>query len=246
MNFGIVTLFPEAVRAALGFGVIGRAVEQGLVGVECFDPRSFADDERGTVDDRPFGGGPGMVLLADIMERSIAAAKERLGDVPVWYLSPQGEPVTQDTVNQAARTDGVIILCGRYEGIDERLVEKWVDYECAVGDFVVSGGELPAAMLVDAMARQVPGVLGKTASADQDSFMDGLLDCPHMTRPENWDGRKVPDVLTSGHHGKVAQWRRMQSLGRTWLRRPELLNDVTLTKADRSLLKEFIEDYAAR
>lgn len=246
MTFGVVTLFPESVRSALGFGVIGRALEQGHIAAEFFDPRSFADDERGTVDDRPFGGGPGMVLIAEIMERSLLAAKERLGDLPVWYPSPQGEPLRQSRINHAAQGEGLIVLCGRYEGIDERLVDKWVDYECAVGDFVVSGGEIPAAMLIDAVARQVPGVLGKSASADEDSFMDGLLDCPHTTRPEVWDGRPVPDVLTSGHHGKVEQWRRKQSLGRTWLRRPDLLGDAKLNKADRALLKEFIEEYAAR
>ncbi|MFZ1640742.1 MAG: tRNA (guanosine(37)-N1)-methyltransferase TrmD [Candidatus Contendobacter sp.] len=247
MRVDVVTLFPEMVETLLRFGVTGRAVERGLLTVATWDPRDDTHDRHRTVDDRPYGGGPGMVMkvqpLRDALRRARAAA-ERSGKT--IYLSPQGRPLNQDGVRELAREPRLILLAGRYEGIDERLIEAEVDEEWSIGDYVLSGGELAALVVIDAVVRLLPGALNDQESAEQDSFMDGLLDCPHYTRPEELDGRRVPAVLLSGDHAAIARWRRRESLGRTWLRRPELLVGRLLDAGDRALLDEFIRDYRER
>nr|WP_298414981.1 tRNA (guanosine(37)-N1)-methyltransferase TrmD [uncultured Halomonas sp.] len=249
MWIGVVTLFPEMFDALSDHGVTGRAVKQGLLTLDFWNPRDFATDRHRTVDDRPYGGGPGMLMKVDTLCSAIHAARtegeRRFGTSPkVIYLSPQGRPLDQAGVRQLAASGPLIVVAGRYEGIDERVVESEIDEEWSIGDYVLSGGELPAMVLIDAAARLVPGVLGHEASALEDSFADGLLDCPHYTRPEVIDGRRVPDVLLSGNHAAIRRWRLKQSLGRTWLRRPDLLKSQTLSAEQRSLLEEFIEEYA--
>ena len=208
--------------------------------VDTFNPRDFTHDRHRTVDDRPYGGGPGMLMMVKPLTDAIQAAKKVGGEnSKVIYLSPQGKPLDQAGAQRLANIDRTILICGRYEGIDERVIERHVDEEISIGDYVLSGGELPAMVLMDAVARLVPGVLGHKASAVEDSFTDGLLDCPHYTRPEILDGQKVPDVLLSGNHEKIRQWRLMQSLGRTWQRRPELLNHLALTEEQQRLLELF-------
>ncbi len=247
MRVDVVTLFPEMVAHAASFGVTGRALERGLWRLAAWNPREFATDSYRTVDDRPYGGGPGMVMLAEPLARALAAARAAqreagYGATRTIHLSPAGAPLTHRRVSElAAEADrtAYVLLAGRYEGIDERLIQRDVDEEIAVGDFVVSGGELPALMLIDAVVRQRPGVLNDADSAAQDSFVDGLLDCPHYTRPEQ-DGRgRVPDVLLSGNHAVIRRWRHKQALGRTWERRPELMQGRALTKEEQMLLAEF-------
>ena len=242
MKWGVITLFPTMVADALAHGVIGRAMQRGLVDIITFNPRVHATDLHQTVDDRPYGGGPGMLMKVETLRASIAEAKQTLPEAPVIYLSPQGEPLTQAVVKDLAERPEVILVCGRYEGIDERVIELDVDYEISLGDFVLSGGEPAAIAVLDAVGRMVPGVLGHASSAVEDSFSDGLLDCPHYTRPEEIAGLKVPDVLLSGHHGDIARWRRKQALGRTWLRRSEILEKQELTDEDKLLLDEFIRE----
>ena len=242
MKWGVVTLFPTMVADALAYGVIGRAMDQGLVELTTFNPRVYATDVHQTVDDRPYGGGPGMLMKVETLRASIADAKTELPKATVVYLSPQGEPLTQQLVQELAALPEVILVCGRYEGIDERVIELDIDREISLGDFVLSGGEPAAVALVDAVGRLVPGVLGHASSAAQDSFSDGLLDCPHYTRPEEIAGLRVPDVLLSGHHGDIAKWRRKQALGRTWLRRPEIVEKQELSDEDQLLLDEFIRE----
>ncbi|WP_232372015.1 tRNA (guanosine(37)-N1)-methyltransferase TrmD [Salinimonas iocasae] len=221
-------------------GVIGRAVKSGVLSVDIFNPRDFTHDRHRTVDDRPYGGGPGMLMMVKPLTDAISAARAAGGEnSKVIYLSPQGKKLDQTGVKRLAESDRTILLCGRYEGIDERVIEDQVDEEVSIGDYVLSGGELPAMVLMDAVARLVPGVLGHQASAIEDSFSDGLLDCPHYTRPELLDGKAVPSVLLSGDHEKIRQWRLMQSLGRTWQRRPELLNHLALTEEQQQLLEVF-------
>lgn len=249
MWIGVVSLFPGMFEAVTGFGVTGRAVSQGLLDIEFWNPRDYATDRHRTVDDRPYGGGPGMLMKVDTLRRAIHAAREqgerRFGAPPkVVYLSPQGRPLDQRGVQQLAASGPLVLVAGRYEGIDERVVESDIDEEVSIGDYVLSGGELPAMVLIDAAARLVPGVLGHQGSAVEDSFSDGLLDCPHYTRPETIDGRRVPDVLLSGNHEAIRRWRLKQSLGRTWLRRPELLQSQTLNAEQRELLEAFIAEYA--
>jgi tRNA (guanine37-N1)-methyltransferase len=240
----VVTLFPEMVETLIRFGVTGRAVERGLLEVATWDPRDDTYDRHRTVDDRPYGGGPGMVMkvqpLRDALWRARAAAEP---PVKIIYLSPQGRLLTQDGVRKLAGEPRLILLAGRYEGIDERLIEAEVDEEWSIGDYVLSGGELAALVVIDAVARLLPGALNDEESAEQDSFMDGLLDCPHYTRPEEIDGRWAPAVLLSGDHAAVARWRRREALGRTWLRRPDLLGRRVLDGRDRALLDEFIREY---
>ena len=208
--------------------------------VDTFNPRDFTHDRHRTVDDRPYGGGPGMLMMVKPLTDAIQAAKKVGGEnSKVIYLSPQGKPLDQAGAQRLANIDRTILICGRYEGIDERVIERHVDEEISIGDYVLSGGELPAMVLMDAVARLVPGVLGHKASAVEDSFTDGLLDCPHYTRPEILDGQKVPEVLLSGDHEKIRQWRLMQSLGRTWHRRPDLLNHLALTEEQQRLLELF-------
>lgn len=222
-------------------GVVGRAVKTGKIAVEHFNPRDYTHDRHRTVDDRPYGGGPGMLMMVKPLTDAISAAKQAGGEnSKVIYLSPQGRPLDQAGVKHLASNDRMILVCGRYEGIDERVIDTHVDEEWSIGDYVLSGGELPALVLMDAVARLVPGVLGHQASATEDSFAEGLLDCPHYTRPEVLDGKAVPPVLLSGDHEKIRQWRLMQSLGRTWQRRPELLNHLALTEEQQRLLDEFV------
>ena len=244
-----VTLFPEMFAAITQSGVTRRALDEGRWSLAFTNPRDYTQDLHRTVDDRPYGGGPGMVMLPAPLEAAIAAAKARqaaqgVAASRVVYLSPQGAPLTHARVMrfvEAAGQEGVVLLCGRYEGIDERLIERCVDEEISIGDFVLSGGELPAMALLDAVVRQLPGVLNDAASASEDSFVAGLLDCPHYTRPEEYAGRRVPDVLLSGHHEQIRRWRLKQALGRTWQRRPELLAGRTLSKEETQLLVQFQE-----
>ncbi|MCJ8302185.1 tRNA (guanosine(37)-N1)-methyltransferase TrmD [Shewanella sp.] len=242
MRLGVVTLFPEMFRAVTDFGVTGRAVKNGLLELQTWNPRDFTHDKHNTVDDRPYGGGPGMLMMVQPLRDAIHAAKAAIGDsVKVIYLSPQGRKLTQQGVEELAKSDSLILVCGRYEGIDERIIQTEVDEEWSIGDYVLSGGELPAMALIDSVSRLVPGVLGKKASAEQDSFSDGLLDCPHYTRPESLDGLDVPAVLLSGNHEHIRRWRLQQSLGRTLLRRPDLLKNLALTDEQTKLLNEFVE-----
>ena len=246
-RFDIVTLFPEMFSALTGSGITARAENRGIYDLVCWNPREFADDTRRTVDDRPYGGGAGMILMADPLVKAIDAAKKRQMSAGVRtsttiYLSPQGQVLTQKLVEEISRLDGLVLMSGRYEGIDERVIELDIDREISLGDFVLSGGEPAAVALVDAVGRLVPGVLGHASSAAQDSFSDGLLDCPHYTRPEEIAGLRVPDVLLSGHHGDIAKWRRKQALGRTWLRRPEIVEKQELSDEDQLLLDEFIRE----
>lgn len=244
MRVEVVTLFPEMLAGLLAFGITGRAVERGLLKVSAWNPRDYATDARRTVDDRPYGGGPGMVMQVGPLSAAIRAARAAAGTASrVLYLTPQGRPLDQRGVEQLARREALVLVAGRYEGIDERVVEAEVDEEWSIGDYVLSGGELPALVLIDALARLIPGALGDEDSAAQDSFGEGLLDCPHYTRPEEVGGRRVPEVLLSGDHAAIHRWRRKQMLGRTWLRRPELLQKLTLSVDDEHLLREFIHEY---
>lgn len=240
LRFDVITLFPEMFAAVTQSGITRRALERGLWRMESWNPRDYADNSYRTVDDRPFGGGPGMVMQPGPLEKCIVAAKAaRGGEGRVIYLSPQGRPLTHDRVCALAATSGAVLLCGRYEGVDERLIERCVDEEISLGDFVLSGGEIAALALIDASVRQLPGALNDEASAVEESFADGLLDCPHYTRPEEYEGMRVPDVLLSGHHENIRRWRLKQALGRTWLRRPELLESRSLSSEEARLLEEF-------
>ncbi|MGA9852731.1 MAG: tRNA (guanosine(37)-N1)-methyltransferase TrmD [Gammaproteobacteria bacterium] len=243
MRVQVVTLFPDMVDALLKFGVTGRAAERGLLKVKCWNPRDYTTDRHRTVDDRPFGGGPGMVMKVAPLRAGINAARETAGmQAPVIYLSPQGKRFDQQDARRLVALDALVLVAGRYEGIDERVIETEVDEELSIGDYVLSGGELPALVVIDTLARLLPGALGDEDSAAQDSFMNGLLDYPHYTRPEEIDGRRVPDVLMSGDHAAIRRWRLKQALGRTWLRRPELLEKLELNVDERELLNEFIRE----
>jgi tRNA (guanine37-N1)-methyltransferase len=246
----VVTLFPEMFAALTQSGVTRRALEEGRWSLEYTNPRDYATDAYRSVDDRPYGGGPGMVMMPAPLERALGAARERLlaagaARSRVVYLSPQGVPLTHRRVMQAVREaaagEGLILLCGRYEGIDERLIARCVDEEISIGDFVLSGGEIPAMALLDAIVRQLPGVLNDAGSATQDSFVAGLLDCPHYTRPEDYEGSRVPEVLLSGHHEAIRRWRLQQALGRTWRRRPDLLAARPLSNEETQLLRQYQE-----
>ncbi len=246
MWFGIVSLFPQMFQAITEQGVIAKAVQKQLLAFDFWNPRDYATDRHKTVDDRPYGGGPGMLMKVAPLRQAIRDARLAAGaDVRVIYLSPQGRPLDQAGVRELAQRDRHILVAGRYEGIDERLVASEIDEEWSVGDYVLSGGELPAMTLIDAVSRLVPGVLGHESSADEDSFSEGLLDCPHYTRPEIIDGQAVPAVLLSGNHEAIRRWRLQQSLGRTWLRRPDLLAQCQLTEEQQALLAEFIREYDA-
>ncbi|HHQ4929739.1 tRNA (guanosine(37)-N1)-methyltransferase TrmD [Aeromonas hydrophila] len=243
MWIGVISLFPEMFRAITEHGVTGRAVKSGLLQIGCWNPRDFTHDKHRTVDDRPYGGGPGMLMMVQPLRDAIHAAKQAAGDgAKVIYLSPQGRKLTQAGVTELATNQKLILVAGRYEGIDERVIQTEVDEEWSIGDYVLSGGELPAMTLIDAVSRLVPGVLGDQASAEQDSFTDGLLDHPHYTRPELLDGLAVPEALTSGNHEVIRRWRLKQSLGRTWQRRPELINNLALTDEQESLLAEYVRE----
>ena len=247
MRIEVVTLFPDLVTDAASHGVTGRAREKGLWSLDTSNPRDFATDPHRTVDDRPYGGGPGMVLLAEPLEQAIAAARARLlqrgvSAPRVIYMSPQGEMLRHSRVVELAGLPGLVVVAGRYEGVDERLLERVIDLELAIGDFVVSGGELPALLLIDAVVRQLPGVLNDAQSSVEESFVRGLLDCPHYTRPDVYEGRAVPAVLRSGDHAAIARWRLKQSLGRTWLRRPDLLAARGVNAEESLLLDEFRQE----
>jgi len=250
MQIEVVTLFPELVETVAGFGVTARARERGLWTLGTHNPRDFAADRHRTVDDRPYGGGPGMVMLAEPLEKAIRAARAALGASGVAaprviYMSPQGEALTHRRVAELAEQAGMVLVAGRYEGVDERVLERMVDLELAIGDFVVSGGELPALLLIDAVVRLLPGTLNDAQSSVQESFVDGLLDCQHYTRPEIYEGRTVPAVLLTGDHAEIARWRLKQALGRTWLRRPELLAARGMSEEEAALLEEFKREQGA-
>ncbi|MEA3276855.1 MAG: tRNA (guanosine(37)-N1)-methyltransferase TrmD [Pseudomonadota bacterium] len=240
MRFDVITLFPDLFRILEGQGVIGRAIERDIAELNLWNPREYTRDPHRTVDDRPYGGGPGMVMKVEPLRAAIEDAKQAAPASRVAYLTPQGRTLDQSAMAEIASHPGWILIAGRYEGIDERLVERYVDEEWSVGDYVLSGGELPAMVVMDAVIRLLPGALGHADSAQQDSYMDGLLDCPHFTRPEEIEGMRVPDVLLSGDHGAIERWRLQQGLGRTWLRRPELLERRGLNAEEQALLDEFI------
>ena len=240
MRIDVITLFPESLEGLTGLGVTGRAIREGRVELKAWNPRDLATDRHRTVDDRPYGGGPGMVMAVEPLSSTIAAArKEHAGETPVSLMSPQGRKLDQAGVDELASRQGLILVCGRYEGIDERLVESDIDEQWSIGDYVISGGELAAAVLIDAVTRLLPGVLGHEQSAVEDSFVDGLLDHPHYTRPEVAGGKAVPEVLLSGDHEAIRRWRRKQALGRTWQLRPDLLENRQLDEEAELLLKEF-------
>lgn len=246
MRIEVVTLFPEFVAEAVRVGVLGRAIERGAVTVNASTPREFATDVHKTVDDRPYGGGPGMVLKIEPTRTSIRAAKARLpeGSRSV-YLAADGAPLTQARARELSQLPGLMLLAGRYEGVDERLIESQIDECLSIGDYVLSGGELPALVLIDAVVRLLPGVLGDDESAQQDSFVSGLLDWPHYTRPEVFEGKSVPPVLVGGNHAAIRRWREQQALGRTWLRRPDLIEKLQLNAEQQRLLQEFLAERAA-
>ena len=240
MRIDVITLFPESLEELTGLGVTGRAIKDGRVELKAWNPRDFAVDRHRTVDDRPYGGGPGMVMAVEPLGSTIRAVRdEHAGDVPVSLMSPQGRKLDQAGINELAGRQGLILVCGRYEGIDERTVESEIDEEWSIGDYVISGGELAAAVIIDAVTRLLPGVLGDEQSAIEDSFVDGLLDHPHYTRPEVAGGKAVPEVLLSGDHEAIRRWRRKQALGRTWQRRPDLLENRELDEEAKMLLQEF-------
>jgi tRNA (guanine37-N1)-methyltransferase len=243
MRIALVTLFPEMFAAVGEHGVTGRACRQGLVSLTCCNPRDYTVDKHRTVDDRPYGGGPGMLMKIDPLQQAIAAAREVAGhSARVIYLSPQGQRFHHAKAVELAQLEGLVLVAGRYEGVDERLIEAEVDEELSIGDYVLSGGELAAMVVVDAVTRQLPGVLGHESSADEDSFVDGLLDCPHYTRPELYQDMSVPDVLLSGNHEEIRRWRLKQALGRTLERRPELLQDRAMTAEEETLLADYLRE----
>ena len=244
LQFDVVTLFPAMFDAVTELGVTGRARERGLYQFVAWNPRDFTANVHRTVDDRPYGGGPGMVMMAEPLDKALAAARQRQMSAGVEkprlvHLTPQGRLLDHALVAELAREPGLVLLAGRYEGVDERLIERQAIEEISIGDYVFSGGELAAMVLMDSVVRQLPGALGDAESASQDSFVDGLLDHPHYTRPEVYEGAAVPAVLLSGNHAVITRWRLKQSLGRTWQRRPDLLERRVLTAEERSLLDEF-------
>ena len=246
MWFGVVSLFPQMFAAITEQGVTSRGIKQGLLEVDFWNPRDFATDRHRTVDDRPYGGGPGMLMKVEPLTAAIHAARQQAGsEARVIYLSPQGRKLDQAGVRELAGRSRHILVAGRYEGIDERVIASEIDEEWSIGDYVLSGGELAAMVLMDSVSRLVPGVLGHELSAEEDSFTEGLLDCPHYTRPEVIDGQGVPEVLLSGNHQAIRRWRLKQALGRTWLRRPDLLTERQLEKEQQKLLAEFIREHDA-
>lgn len=244
MRIDVVTLFPQMFAALTDYGVSGRAVKRGLLELGLWNPRDFTHDNYQTVDDRPYGGGPGMVMQVQPLTDAVAAARAAAGEpAHVVYLSPQGRRLDQAGVEELARRKRLILVAGRYEGVDERFIQREVDEEWSIGDYVLSGGELAAMVMIDALARLLPGALGHEASAQEDSFVAGLLDCPHYTRPEVLEGEAVPAVLLSGDHQAIARWRLQQALGRTWLRRPDLLERLELDEQQQALLQAFIREH---
>jgi tRNA (guanine37-N1)-methyltransferase len=250
MQFDVITIFPEMFDALIDHGITRRALEDRRFGLKTWDPRDFTKDNYRRVDDRPYGGGPGMVMLAEPLQAAIEAAKahqraEGVEAPKVLLMSPQGERLSEALVQELSSEAGLVLVAGRYEGIDERLVQKHVDREISIGDYVTSGGELPAMVVIDALVRRLPGSLNDAESALQDSFSAGLLDWPHYTRPEEWKEARVPEVLLSGNHAAIARWRRKQALGRTYDRRPELIDESKLAREDRQLLEEYRREQQA-
>jgi len=244
LHIAAVTLFPEMFKAVTEHGITGRAVTNGLLEVSTYNPRDYAANAHRTVDDRPYGGGPGMVMMVEPLKKAIRAAKKDLGRARVIYMTPQGQKMEQKAVKEMSARQEIILVAGRYEGIDERVITSEIDEEWSIGDYVLSGGELPAMVLIDAMARIIPGVLGHDDSAKEDSFYNGLLDYPHYTRPEKFDDMSVPEVLMGGDHKLIQRWRLKQALGRTWERRPDLLVAIELEDAQQALLNEYIQEQA--
>ncbi len=243
MRIDVIALFPELVQAVCQCGITGRACDRGLLAVQTWNPREYTCDIHRTVDDRPYGGGPGMVMKPEPLAKAIDAVLADRNDQPaVIYLSPQGKPLRQEQVMEWSRGTGLVLLAGRYEGVDERLVQSRVDTEISIGDYVLSGGELPAMVVIDALARLLPGALGNAESADQDSYMHGLLDYPHYTRPEVFEDRQVPPVLLTGHHQQVAHWRTVLALGRTQERRQDLITARGLSDEEKMMLNEYLEE----
>lgn len=247
IHFDAVTLFPEMFDAITRSGVTRRAFQNNFYEVVLWNPRDFSSNAYRSVDDRPYGGGPGMVMMPEPLDKALRAARQRqkscgVKQSKVIYFTPQGRPLTHAVVTELLAFDGLVLLCGRYEGIDERLIRRSVDEEISIGDYVLSGGELPAMVLMDALIRQIPGVLGDAESAGRDSFVQGLLDHPHYTRPEVYEGMPVPEVLMSGNHAEIERWRLKQALGRTWSRRPELLSKLALSAEQTALLEEYKRD----
>lgn len=246
LHLGVISLIPE-ILDSLNYGITGRAIEQGLAKIEHWNPRDWSSRPYRQVDDKPYGGGPGMVMMYEPLQAAIAHARSNMPDnCKTIYLSPQGKVIRQSDLNQVATNrQALLFIAGRYEGIDERVISHHVDEEWSLGDFVLSGGELAAMVFIDAIIRLIPGSLGHLGSAEQDSFMNGLLDCPHYTRPAIINGMEVPPVLTGGNHRDIERWRRKQSLGKTWLKRPDLLEKVQLSETDKQLLDEFKCEYRA-
>ena len=242
MKFNVITLFPDMVKDALSFGVIGKAIEAGLLEISCVNPRDFAANKHNRVDDKPFGGGAGMVMMYDPLCRAVEAIRSQGGGTHVVYMSPQGQQLKQSQCNQWAGEAELTLVCGRYEGIDQRFIDQYVDQEISIGDYVISGGELAAMVMIDGLSRLLPGVLGHQQSAEQDSFAEGLLDCPHYTRPEVYGEDVVPEVLLSGNHGAIRRWRLKQALGRTFVRRPDLLESRELSDEENTLLAEYLRE----
>ena len=250
-RFDVITIFPEMFDALLDHGITRRAVDSGIFALKAWDPRDFAADSYRRIDDRPYGGGPGMVMMAEPLQAAIEAAKAAQREAgnaapQVVLMSPQGERLSEALVRQLVAEPGLVVIAGRYEGVDERLVRRSADREVSIGDYVTSGGELPAMVLIDCIVRRLPGSLNDAESATQDSFSAGLLDWPHFTRPEEWNGAKVPEPLLSGNHAAIARWRRKQALGRTWERRPELIDEKKLSRDDRQLLEEYRREQQAQ
>ena len=251
MRFDVITLFPAMFDVLRSGGITQRALDRQLAELHLWNPRDFAQDKHRTVDDRPYGGGPGMVMMVEPLRSAIHAAREQaqqaLGERPaVILLSPQGRPLKQADLAALARQPGLVLVAGRYEGVDERLIQSEIDAELSLGDYVLSGGEIAALAVIDGMTRLLPGALGAEDSAEQDSFVAGILDCPHYTRPEVIDGMTVPPVLLSGDHQTIARWRLKQALGNTWLKRPDLLAGLELDETQQKLLEEFKQEYEAR
>ncbi|MDX1444317.1 MAG: tRNA (guanosine(37)-N1)-methyltransferase TrmD [Gammaproteobacteria bacterium] len=243
MRIDVITLFPDMVETVTQHGVTGRAADKGLLDIRTWNPRDYTTDKHRTVDDRPYGGGPGMVMKPEPLTEAVADVRASSGKrYRTIYLSPQGRRLTQALAEELADEDGLLLVAGRYEGVDERFIEAEVDEEISIGDYVLSGGELGAMVVIDAVARLLPGVLGDEDSAKEDSFVNGWLDCPHYTRPEEFDGHRVPDVLLGGDHAAIRRWRLKQSLGRTWERRPDLLESIELDNEQKALLDEYIEE----
>ena len=240
IHFDVITLFPEMITTAASYGVTGRAIEREIVSLSTWNPRDFTQDKHKTVDDRPYGGGPGMVMKYQPLHDAVNQAKKTGNkDAKVVYLSPQGKPITQALLSEACNVSQLILVAGRYEGVDERFVNMDCDDEWSIGDYVISGGELAALIVIDAITRLLPGVLGHEESAQQDSHMNGLLDYPHYTRPEDIEGHNVPEVLLGGNHAEIGIWRMKQALGRTWQRRPDLLENKNLSAEQSNLLQQF-------